>query len=177
MADTDYLKLSSQLLDILSPYYKGAGAKSAGRFEGAQYRNNARLTLREGERTAQDIRKAGRIMESDATVAMIAQGGTVDHSMLAKMKRKHEMNAIAAMYDAKADALQQEFAARQAEKQGEREYRAGVIGMFSNILSAGSTYGWGKGSGAPKVTKAKTRGDWGSWQYGSTSRGRIYGSH
>ncbi len=151
MADTDYLKLSSQLLDILSPYYKGASGQAAGRFEGVQYRNNATLRLREGERQAQDIRKASRVMESDATVAMIAQGGTVDHSMLAKMKREHEMNAIAAMYDAKADALTSEFAARQAERQGEREYRAGQLGLLSNILSAGSTYAYSKGGGAPKV--------------------------
>lgn len=150
------LKLSEAFLDILSPYYRGASAKSGGRFTGQQYRNNANLRLREGQREAMDIKRVGRQMVSDATVAMVNQGGMVDHSMLSRLKREHDINAINAMYDAKADALQQRYAADAAERQGEREYRAGVIGMTSNILSAASSFNWG---GDPPKVKRITKMD------------------
>ena len=170
MADNvDTLKLSKELLSIMAPYYKGSSAQSAGRFESLQHRRNATQALRAGEREAQDIRKAARVMDSDARLAMIAQGGTVDHGMLAKLRREHDLNAISALYDAKADALTSEFAARQADRQADREYRAGQLGMLSNILSAASTYSYSKGT-APKARPkpgASYRRSAGSLDYGS----------
>jgi hypothetical protein len=156
----DQLKLATTVLSGAADYYGGAAKRSAGRFVGQQYRGNVKRRLIAGEREAAQYRQAGTVAASNAAAAMAAQGGVVDSEMLARMKRDADIDAISAMFDAKADALTSGYAARQAEREGEREYRAGVIRMGSSLLGAASTFGRGAGlkssrpvkTGAPRST-------------------------
>ena len=157
MADTDWLKLSQSILTIPAPYLQGSARSTAGKYEAQQHYQNVKSRLYAGEQQAGAIRQAGRSTASDATVAMIAQGGTVDSSMLAKIKKESDIDAIGALYDAKADALTQQHAGRVAEMQAKHEYRAGVLGSVSNILGAASTYKW-KGKPTSKGAKATPLG-------------------
>lgn len=141
------LKLLSTVLEAGSDYYDGVSKRGAGRFEGQQHRSNAKRRRIAGDREAARYRQAGSEATSNAAAAMAAQGAVIDSEMLARIKRDSDIDAISAMFDAKADALTSEYAARSAEMQGNREYRAGLTRMGSTLLSAASTYKWGGKSG------------------------------
>ena len=140
---TDWLTISSTILGGLDRYSQGQGVGASKDFSALQHRLNARRRLQAGQREATTYRKAGRKVVSDATVAMAAQGGTVDSAMLAKMKREAEIDAISALYDAKTEAITLESQARLDKIEGRSARRAGRYGLASSILSATSTYASG----------------------------------
>ena len=149
MAEIDKLQLSRDLLKASIPYYRGATARDNSQFEAQQYYNNAKLRMLAGQREASGFRQEGLKAASDATVAMVAQGGTVNSDMLARIKKDSEVDAIAAMFDAKADALTSEYQAKSAELKGKQEYRAGVISMGSSLLSSSTFNRLGKTNPPP----------------------------
>ena len=126
----------------LSPYMKGAAADASSSFTAMQQYQNAKRRLRSGDVEAQGYRQQGRVLQSDATVNMIAQGGTVDPSMLAKLKTQSDIDAISAMYDAKADAITMQSAARMKRIEGKSAYRQGQIALGSSVLNAAGNYKW-----------------------------------
>ncbi len=125
-----------------SAYVKGSAARTSASFEAMQQYQNAKRRLRAGEVEAQGFRQQGRVMQSDATVAMIAQGGTVDAGMLAKLKTQSDIDAISAMYDAKADAITMQSAARMKKIEGRSAYRQGQIALGSSVLTAAGNWKW-----------------------------------
>jgi len=127
-------------LDIYSQIAKGQSAKASGEFESVQRFQNARNRIRSGVEEAQESRRRGRQAVGSATVAMVAQGGMVQPEMLAKLKKEYEIDAIKAMYDAKADAATQESAGRMAKLQGKQAYRAGQLRAGMSALQLASTY-------------------------------------
>lgn len=153
---TDWLKLGSSILNVAAPLAQGSQAKTAGKYQAQQYYNNARLRARAGQEESWAWQAAGRKAVSDATTAMVSQGGTVDSAMLAKMKKESEIDALSALYEAKADAQQMSHAGRMAQMQGNAAYRAGVVGATSNLLKSASSFKW-KGFGGPgyKGSRAK----------------------
>ena len=136
------LSLGSTILSGYSDYEKGKTSKIAGEYSALQHYNNARQRIKAGIQEAQVIKAKGRRDVSDARVVMIGQGGTIDSAMLARIKKDSDMDAISAMYDAKADAFTSRSAGKMSEIGGKQEYRAGVAKLGSNLLTAASTYKW-----------------------------------
>jgi hypothetical protein len=123
-------------LEVYSHLLQGQSAKRAGEFEAVQRYQNARQRIKSGVQEAQEYSRKGRQAVGSAKMAMIAQGGMVQPEMLAKLKKEYEIDAIKAMYDAKADALTQESAARLAKLQGKRTYRAQVYRAAGTLFGA-----------------------------------------
>lgn len=132
----DYLRLSTNILDFASNLHRGSMAYGAGKFAAGQHQTNARRALQSGQQTASAIRTRGRETAGAAKAAMIAQGGTVDSEMLARIKTEADIDAIGAMYDAKADALTHELAGDAERMRGRHTYRSSLLSAGSNILSA-----------------------------------------
>lgn len=139
----DFLKAGKTALDYFNDRSKGYVARKNARFEADQYRWNAKRARLKGERESAQIRDKGLQVAGAAKVAMAAQGGTVDSEMLSEIKQDSELDAISAMWDAKADALQYELVARSREIEGDREYRNRVLRATTNVLSKANTFRWG----------------------------------
>jgi hypothetical protein len=143
MASDDFINnmnAYSSILQGVGAYYAGRGRREQGKWLEFQHKQNAKRAEIAGEKEASRIREAGRRMISNATVAMVAQGGTVDSAMLARMKTAHDIDAISALYDVKARAATHAMQGEQAARQGRQDYRASVIKMGSSFLDAASTF-------------------------------------
>lgn len=139
---TDWFAVGSNIFDAASLYGRAVSTKGKATFEAQQNLQNERRSLRAGERNAMAFREQGRQTASEALVAMVSQGATVDDSVLAKIKKQADLNAIGAMYDAKADALTSKYAALSTQAQGRREYRANMLGAASNIMRGAAKIKW-----------------------------------
>jgi len=151
----DFLRLSTSILDSLGNYSTATNARQSGNFTGQQYQQNARVSLRNGDINSANIRGEGRALESNATAAMVAQGGVVDSAMLAKIKKQTTIASLNSLYDAKAEARSSEFAAKAAKLQGDQAYRAGMLKVFTNI--AGMSSSFPSSGGAPESYFAKAK--------------------
>ena len=157
MADQDWLKILNYMNTGVQSMQQGMEARQQGAFTSYQLQNNATDTLLAGKRAAGEYALKRDTLASDATVAMVAQGGVVDQDMIAKLKSQVDLDAVGAMYDAKATASSQQFQADTARIQGKRAYRASQVRLGMNLLGAAATYKW-KGS-APKMGPDKGWGD------------------
>jgi hypothetical protein len=106
----DY-KAGGATLSLLSTYMQTGTDKDAAAFDRFTGEQKARLLIRNadqrfaaGTREAQAIAHGGRKTESDAIAAMIAQGGTVDPLIIAKLNQHTTYNALSAIFEGTRDS-------------------------------------------------------------------------
>ena len=137
---TDWLKVGRFGTKAYTSFLSGQTAREGKRYEADQYKASAAAIETRGQREAARYRMTGEEIASAAKVAMAAQGAMVDSAVLAKIKKDAGLDAVAAMYDAKYEAMASRQAARVSEIEGKREYRAGVVRASSNLVSLASTF-------------------------------------
>jgi len=100
----DYKNLTSGA-NLLGTFMEASGDVNAAKFDKFTSEQQARLLIRnaenryaQGTRQAGEVARKGRGMESDAIAAMVAQGGTVDPTILAKIKAQTTQAALEAVF-------------------------------------------------------------------------------
>lgn len=93
--------------------------------EAASMERKATAIENSGVRAAQMEHYKGRVLHSDATAAMAAQGGVVDPAMLARIKQRSDYNAMSAMFDARSQAIDMRETAAMTRIQGQLDYSQG----------------------------------------------------
>jgi len=103
-------KIAGATASLFGNYLQGKTDKTAAAFDRFTSEQRARLLVRNAEarfaagtREAGDIALQGRKVESDAIAAMIAQGGTVDPTIIAKLNQYSTYNALSAIFSATRD--------------------------------------------------------------------------
>lgn len=84
--------------------------------------DNAKKRIAAGSKESGQIQYQGRVVESDAIAAMVAQGGTTDPVMLAKIKQTTDYNSLQALFSASADARSMRRQAFNVKSEGEMGY-------------------------------------------------------
>lgn len=102
-----------------------------------QYRQKAVEAEGEANRKAHEIRRQGKIMESDTVAAMVASGGMASDAgaqeHLAKLQTSAELGALDAVFQGDVLAKQYRKQARELESQGQDAER---MGMFKGVTTA-----------------------------------------
>lgn len=115
---SQFLQAGTTLLDFYGQYqsskiYDAQGdiAETMANIEARSMERKAARTEAAGTRAAMAEQYKGRVAMSDATAAMVAQGGVVNPEQLAKLKQRADYNALSAVYDAKSAAADLRMAA------------------------------------------------------------------
>ncbi len=100
-------KIGRDSMNMLGTYVQGKSDIEVAGYKRFGGEAQARLMLRnadaryaEGTREAGEIARQGRKGESDMIAAMVAQGGTVDPTMIAMLKQRTTYNSMSAIFDA-----------------------------------------------------------------------------
>ncbi len=140
MSKTNPYDTAAFMLNIGSLIADGSAARASGKYSATQHFYNAKQRLKSGEQDANNIRQKGNQMVSNAKVAMVAQGGVVDESILARLKQNYDIDAATAMFDARSQANADRAAGRVAEMEGRQKYRANIMRVVSSALAYGSSF-------------------------------------
>jgi hypothetical protein len=124
-------------------YAQGKLDRSAAYEEGNQHLQNSTEALGDANRKAYDIRRQGKIMESDAVAAMVAGGGSasdagaIEH--LSKVHQANEYDALSAVFEGDKRAADHRKAARSAFYSGDVAYQAGKDAKKASYMNALTT--------------------------------------
>ena len=133
---------------------KGSAAKAAGKFSARQGVRNAKSSMAEGIRKANEIRRQGDVAKSDAAAAMAASGGVTDDvgaiKTLADIEQVTDYNALSAIYEGGQKSDQQRLQAKMDKLSGKQAQTASYFKAAGTMLKgASSAYSMGGNGGAP----------------------------
>lgn len=124
-------------------YKQGEAAKNAADMTAEQARMNAKSSMAEGIRAAHEIHRQKRVAKSDARAAMAASGGVTDDisaiKTISDIDRIYNYNALAALFAAKTQADDQNYAAEMERYNGKQVRDASRLAMVGTMLSGASS--------------------------------------
>jgi hypothetical protein len=140
------LTVASTAVSAVGSYRQGQAAKASAEYEAKQFDKQSKAATAEGTRAAEEIRRQGAIMQSNARAAMAGSGGTASDagaiSTLGKIGAETDYNSLAAMFEAKSEAQGLQTAASTRRYEGDLAQRAAKQKTLSTVLSGASrTYG------------------------------------
>ena len=125
-------------MNIANPIIKGFGVKKAKEFEAQQLKRNANAIASKGNREANETRRKGKILASNARAAMGGSGGTTTDAgsvnQLSDIKQATDYNALSALFEAETQADSMKLAAKAKKAEGGRAMAAGATKSISTIL-------------------------------------------
>jgi uncharacterized membrane protein YgcG len=150
-------------------------------FEADLMLDNAKARLAAATRRAGAEFDQSRELQSDAVAAMVAQGGTVDTTMLAKLKTRGDYNAIATLFDGQMESIDMRMRGYRMHTDAmvNQKFRAlaAEIGAYGDMLGRGSRALGGNYSGMTTSSNRPQGYDWRNVQSQGMSQGRGgYGS-
>lgn len=123
------IKTGAAGMNLLSTYFQTKTDMQMAGFEKFTSEQQARLLLRNADeryaqstRQAQQIAHQGRRTESDAVAAMLAQGGTTDPLLLAKLNQHSTYAGLAAVFQGEREAGGMRMQAQAIKSAGAMNY-------------------------------------------------------
>ena len=108
---SDQYKAGAAGMNLVGSYFEANRLESDAKYgrtvnniQSRQLLRNAKARRAAGTREAQQYSYQGREIESNAINTMVAQGGTVDPLLLAKLKQRSSYNSLAALFEAETEA-------------------------------------------------------------------------
>lgn len=121
---------------------EGNAAEAAGKFSARQNERNAKNTMAEGIRAANETRRQGEQVKSDAAAAMAAGGGVTDDvgaiETLSDIEQITDYNALSAIYQGGVKADQQKMQAQMDRFTGQQRKDASRIKAAGTMLGGAS---------------------------------------
>ena len=130
---------NAQILNtVVNPLIEGYGEKSARDLEAKQLKRKANAITAKGTREAEEQRRRGKVMASNARAQMAGSGasasdaGAIEH--LGNVEHLTKYNSLNALFEAETDAGAEKLAARSSEYQGRRARNQGGVKSLATVL-------------------------------------------
>lgn len=121
---------------------EGADAEAAGKFSSRQGKRNAKASMAEGIRGANEARRQGAQTASDASAAMAGSGGVTDDvgaiKTLADIEQVTDYNAAASIYKGDQRAQTQTLQAKMDKLAGKNAKTSSYVKAAGTALSGAS---------------------------------------
>ena len=124
--------------DVATPLIGAYGASSSKKFESRQINRNANAIAAKGSRDAQEVRRQGKLMASNARAAMAGSGGMVGDAGgiegLAAIKQVSDQNALSVLFESDTQSENLRMKSRAVKQSARGDIATGVRKSLGTVL-------------------------------------------